>query len=174
MIWEKGVKELIEAAKLLSQNYRNKIFFKLYGLADSETNSGIPASFLEDNKIENYLEWFGYARNMDSIFNESDIVVFPSYYREGMPKSLLEACASGKPIVTTNAIGCKECVDEGLNGYKVPIKSAQLLADALEKLINAPEDRKRMGIYSRQKAEREFDQQEVVKKHMEIYNELLR
>jgi glycosyltransferase involved in cell wall biosynthesis len=170
--WDKGVSELKEASEILKESYLGDIVFLLCGRLDDDSKNSVPLQYINNWQQEGYVEWLGEVEEMVVMYQKCDIVVHPSY-REGMPKSLLEACASGKPIVTTNAIGCKECVDEGLNGYKVPIKSAQLLADALEKLINAPEDRKRMGIYSRQKAEREFDQQEVVKKHMEIYNELL-
>ena len=89
-----------------------------------------------------------------------------------MPKSLLEACAIGRPIVTTNAIGCKECVDEGINGYKVPVRSVEKLAIAIEKLILSKELRLEMGKNSRIKAENEFSQKMVISKHLEIYNNL--
>jgi glycosyltransferase involved in cell wall biosynthesis len=90
-----------------------------------------------------------------------------------MPKSLLEACAVGRAIVTTNAIGCKETVVEGINGFKVPVGSSIDLASALEKLINNHDLIKQMGHNSRLKAENEFDIKNVVQKHIEIYNSLL-
>jgi len=108
---------------------------------------------------------------MIPIYHNSDIVVLPSY-REGMPKSLLEACAVGRPIVTTNAIGCKECVDEGVNGFKVPVKSIEELANAIEILILDKELRLKMGAASREKAINEFDQVNVISKHLEIYKTL--
>ena len=89
-----------------------------------------------------------------------------------MPKTLLEACAVGRPIVTTNAIGCKECVDEGVNGFKVPVKSIQKLAKVIEVLILDKELRLSMGKASRNKAVDEFDQVNVICKHLEIYNSL--
>ena len=108
---------------------------------------------------------------MVPVYHNSDIVVLPSY-REGMPKTLLEACAVGRPIVTTNAIGCKECVDEGVNGFKVPVKSIQELAKAIELLVLDTELRFRMGKASRNKAVNEFNQVNVITKHLEIYNYL--
>ena len=173
MLWDKGVKELVEASKILHKKYAHKIYFKLCGMVDIGNLESISEDYLNTIEVENYLKWYGHQTDMKSIYKSADIVVLPSY-REGLPTSLIEACATGRPIVTTNAIGCKDCVDEGLNGYKVPVKSVQELADAIEKLINSPEDRKRMGIYGRQKAEREFDQKEVVKKHIDIYNELFK
>ncbi len=173
MLWDKGVKELVEASKILYKKYAHKIYFKLCGMVDIGNLESISEDYLNTIEVENYLKWYGHQTDMKSIYKSADIVVLPSY-REGLPTSLIEACATGRPIITTNAIGCKDCVDEGLNGYKVPVKSVQELADAIEKLINSPEDRKRMGIYGRQKAEREFDQKEVVKKHIDIYNELFK
>ena len=109
---------------------------------------------------------------MFKIYQNSHIVVLPSY-REGMPKALLEACAVGRAIVTTNAIGCKETVDDGVNGFKVPVASSTDLAYALEELINNHDLIKQMGHNSRAKAEKEFDVKNVIEKHIEIYNSLL-
>lgn len=172
MLWDKGVKEFVEAAKLLKGRYQGKVLFELCGMADTDNKEGVPASYLRSCQMEDYLKWIGHQKNMPAVYKEADIVVLPSY-REGMPTALIEACSAGKPIITTNAIGCRECVEEGLNGYKVPVKSVDELANAIEKLIVSADDRKRMGIYSRKKAELEFDQKVVVKKHLEIYNDLL-
>jgi glycosyltransferase involved in cell wall biosynthesis len=90
-----------------------------------------------------------------------------------MPKALLEACAVGRAIITTNAIGCKETVDEGVNGFKVSVASSIELANALEELINNHDLIKQMGHNSRAKAEKEFDVKNVIEKHMEIYNTML-
>lgn len=90
--------------------------------------------------------------------------------REGLPKALIEACATGRPIVTTDAVGCRECVDEGINGLKVPVKDSMALANALEHLINNRSLMEEMGKAGRRKAIAEFDIREVVKKHLEIYS----
>ena len=173
LYWDKGVSELKQASEILKPNYFGTISFILCGKLDDDNKSSIPLSYILEWEDKNYVHWLGDRRDMVEMYQNCDIVVHPSY-REGMPKSLLEACAAGRPIVTTDAIGCKECVEEGLNGYKVPVKSVKELAEAIEKLINSPEDRKRMGKYSREKAEKEFDQKEVIKKHLEIYNSLLK
>jgi glycosyltransferase involved in cell wall biosynthesis len=88
-----------------------------------------------------------------------------------MPKTLIEACAMGRAIITTDAIGCRECVDEGINGCKVPVKDAQRLADAIEFLVNHPNKIIEMGIASRLKAENEFDINSVISTHLEIYKQ---
>lgn len=90
-----------------------------------------------------------------------------------MPKTLIEACAIGRAIITTDAIGCRECVDEGVNGLKVPVYPAKELAEAIEKLILNPEVIEIMGKESRLKAKREFDVNSVIQKRMEIYSRVL-
>lgn len=171
MLWDKGVMELSKASQLLKEKYKTKIKFVLSGLADTENKAGVTEEFLKEWEEEGYVSWIGYQKDMINVYKNSHIVVLPSY-REGMPKSLIEACAIGRPIVTTNAIGCRDCVEEGKNGYKVPIKSVEELAYAIEKLILSKEDRIRMGNYSRNKAEKEFSQEAVVNRHLEIYDYL--
>lgn len=173
MLWDKGVREFVAAAQLLKKKYFGSVFFQLCGMEDLDNKEGIPESYLKGIEVEGYLKWIGFQENMVEVYQNSDIVVLPSY-REGMPTVLIEACAVGKPIITTDAIGCKECVEEGLNGYKVPVKSVVALADAIEKLINSPQDRERMGLYSRKKAELEFDQRNFVKLHMAIFESFLK
>jgi len=171
MLWDKGVAELRKATDVLQEKYNDKVTFVLSGLADNDNKAGVPKEYLLDWEQEDYVKWIGYHKEMVKIYQDADIVVLPSY-REGMPKSLIEACAIGRPIVTTNAIGCRECVDEGKNGYKVPVKSIDELVKALEKLILSEEKRINMGNYSREKAEKEFSQEMVISNHINIYSNL--
>lgn len=170
MLWDKGARELKEATDILKDKYSECVEFILAGMADSDNKAGVPEQYMNDWQDGKYVKWIGYQQSMVEVYNDSHIVVLPSY-REGLPKTLIEACAIGRPIVTTDAVGCKECVDEGINGYKVPVYSVQELANALEKLINNKEDIIRMGQASRDKAEREFDVKNVVKRHLRIYGE---
>lgn len=172
MLWDKGVKELKEASDILKSKYYNKTQFILSGMADEDNKAGVPASYLNEWQDGDYVKWIGYQEDMVSVYNNSHIVVLPSY-REGMPKTLIEACAVGRAIVTTDAIGCRECVDEGINGYKVPVYSVKELAEALEKLIRNSDLIKSMGNKSREKAEMEFDVKNVISKHLRIYNDLI-
>lgn len=89
-----------------------------------------------------------------------------------MPKTLIEACAFGRPIITTNAIGCRESVDEGVNGFKVPVKSSIKLAEAIIKFLENQNLIYIMGEESRKKAETEFDVENVINRHLEIYKDL--
>lgn len=169
MLWDKGVRELKKASDLLNEKYRNRLQFVLSGLADEDNKAGVSANYLNDWQDGDYVRWIGYQKDMVKVYQDSHIVVLPSY-REGMPKTLIEACAIGRPIVTTDAIGCRECVDEGINGFKVPVYSVQELADAIEKFVVNHELIERMGAESRLKAEREFDVNSVIIKHLEIYS----
>ena len=173
MLWNKGIVEFVEAAKLLQHKYADKIEFKLYGIIDEGNRESITNTYLKSIAIDGYLKWYGFEADMVKVYSNSDIVTLPSYYGEGLPTVLAEACAMGLPIVTTDSVGCKECVDEGINGFKVPIKSAAALAVALEKLIIDKELRKIMGKASRIKAENKFDQKVIVNQYATILRTLL-
>ena len=173
MLYDKGIVELQGAAEMLRKDYESKVLFTLAGKADPDNKAGVSEEYLNNWQDGSYVKWIGFSENMIETLRNSDIAVLPSY-REGLPKSLIEAAAMGKPIVTTNAIGCKECVDEGINGYLVDVKSETQLADALKKLIVDANLREKMGKASRLKAEKEFDVKIVIKKHLEIYDELLK
>lgn len=172
MLWDKGVKEYYSAAKLLKENYSDKIQFVLAGLADEDNKAGVPASLLRQWDDGDYVKWIGHQNNIFEVYKNSHVIVLPSY-REGMPKTLIEACAMGRAIITTEAIGCRECVDEGINGFKVPVKDVKSLAEAIEALVNDPKKIVEMGVASRIKAEKEFDINSVIKTHLEIYNQCL-
>lgn len=172
MLWDKGVKELKEASDLLKDKYKDRLRFVLAGYADEQNKAGVPASYLNSWQDGDYVIWIEYQKDMVKVYQDCHIVVLPSY-REGMPKTLIEGCAIGRAIITTDAIGCRECVDENINGLKVPVYSVKELAQAIEKLIENPLLIQRMGEESRLKAEREFDVIEVIKKHLSIYSNLI-
>ena len=171
MLRDKGLLELIEAAGLLKEKLKGKAKFVLAGDCTSTNPTALKESDLLPLLEEGYIEWIGYQKAMKPVYQGCDIVALPSY-REGLPKSLIEACAIGRPIVTTNVTGCKECVKDGYNGYLVPAKEAEPLAAAIEKLVNDASLRKTMGEHSRLIAEKDFSIENVVQKHFEIYQKL--
>ena len=172
MVKEKGIIELIEAAELLRKDYEKKLEFWLCGrLADNA--DAISKEELEARCDGKYIQWLDFQKDMKSILECSHIMAFPSYYREGVPKSLIDACAVGRPNVTTHSIGCKDVVDDGVNGFLVPIKDSHALAEKLRILIEDKDLRIKMGKAAREKAEREFSIEQVIKKHLEIYNNIL-
>jgi len=172
MLWDKGVKEFHSAAVLLRANYFDKIQFVLAGMADEDNKAGVSENLLKQWDEGDYFKWVGHQKDIFEVYKNSHIVVLPSY-REGMPRTLIEACAMGRAIITTEAIGCRECVDEGINGLKVQLRNAQSLAYAIEFLVNNPNKIIEMGIASRLKAEKEFDINSVIKTHLEIYNQYI-
>ena len=171
MVREKGVMELIEAAERLRKDYEGKVEFWLCGRLAVNADA-VPQEELETRCDGKYIQWLDFQKDMKSILEQCHIIAFPSYYREGVPKSLIDACAVGRPIVTTNSIGCKDVVDDGVNGFLVPPRDSEALARKLRLLIEDKELRLRMGLSARMKAEREFSLQTVINRHLEIYSEL--
>ncbi len=172
MLRDKGLIELIDAFKILYPNYNGKVELILAGSCADANKTALSEEELKGMLMDGYITWIGNQNDMYPVYCDSDIVVLPSY-REGLPKALIEACAVGRPIVTTDVPGCRECVDDGVNGYLVPLKSTQELADAIEKLILSPENRNTFGIASRKKAEKDFSIENVIKKTFSIYNILM-
>jgi glycosyltransferase involved in cell wall biosynthesis len=173
MIKEKGVFELVDAARILKDRYQNIVQFILCGWIDDNPQA-IKKDEMDKLTDGDYIIWLGYRTDVRELLEQAHIVAFPSYYREGVPKSLIEACAVGRPIVTTNSIGCKDAVVDGYNGFLVAIKNSRALAEKLELLINNKQLRVNMGLNSRKLAEQEFSVKEVIERHLEIYDKLLR
>lgn len=172
MVREKGVVVLIEAAERLRKEYEGKVEFLLCGKL-SDNPKAMQKEELETLCDGKYIQWLGHRTDVKELLRKCHIVAFPSYYREGVPKSLIEACATGRPIVTTNSIGCKDTVEDGVNGFLIPIKDSHALAEKLKILIDSPKLRQGMGKESRRIAERDFSLDDVIKKHLEIYRSLV-
>lgn len=172
MIVEKGVFVLTEAAEILRNEYEGKVEFWIVGGLDDH-----PGAITEDQLDAacdgNYIKWLGRREDVKELLKQCHIFAFPSYYMEGLPKSLIEACAIGRPIVTTDNIGCRDVVTDGVNGYLVPVKNSAELADKIRVLIDHPDLRLKMGLASRKVAEKNFSIDSVIEKHLAIYQELV-
>ena len=172
MVKEKGVVVLSEAAEKLRQEYEGKVEFLLCGKL-SDNPKAMNRDELESLCDGKYFQWLGHRTDVKELLEQSQIMAFPSYYREGVPKSLIEAAAIGRPIVTCNSIGCKDTVEDKKNGYLIPIKDSNTLAEKLKILFEDYELRKRMGEESRKIAERDFSIDVVIQKHLEAYSSLV-
>ena len=172
MIEEKGIFLLTEAAERLRSRYEDKAEFWLVGGIDDHPGA-ITKEQLNAVCDGMYIKWLGYRTDVKELLQSSHIVAFPSYYMEGLPKSLIEATAIGRPIITTMSIGCKDTVDDGINGFLIPTKDVDALIDKLTLLIDDANLRQEMGKAARDKAEREFSLDVVIEKHLSIYNELI-
>lgn len=173
MLWDKGVGEFVEAARLLTQA-GVKARFVLVGDPDPGNPTSVPIATLRAWHGDNGLEWWGRRDNMPDVFRSAHIVCLPSYYREGLPKVLLEAAACGLPIVTTDAPGCREIVRSGDNGFLVPMRDTQALAHALRILIEDEGLRVKMGRRAREIVLAEFSQEQVIAETLAVYRELIR
>lgn len=172
MVEDKGTMVLIDAAKKLEAEYRGKVQFLMCGGLDTNPN-GITRQMLEAKCDEEYIQWLGYRNDVLELLRQSHIMAFPSWYREGLPKSVIEAEAIGRPVVTTDSVGCRDTVIDGVNGVIIPIKDSDALAAALKKLIDNPELRQEMGKRAREFAVSKFDIRDVVKVHLNVYASIL-
>ena len=142
-------------------------------MSDDENPSAIPDGQLLAWHEEGVVEWWGRRDDMPAVFAQSHIVCLPSY-REGVPKVLIEAASCGRPIVTTDAPGCREIVRDGENGFLVPVRDADVVSRALQRLIESPDLRSAMGARGREIVEQEFTQEKVIQETLALYEELLR
>ncbi len=172
MLYDKGVEEFVNAAKKIKKEVNLKAEFILVG----DIDPGNPANIDKDKLLHlidrPYIDWIGFRNNMFKELKNSHIVVLPSY-REGLPKTLIEACALGRPIITTDSQGCRECVIDGYNGFLVPVKDVDILAEKMKLFIFNPEKRKMMGKNSRMLAEKTFSLTHAISEHFSIYNQLI-
>lgn len=171
MVKEKGVCDLIHAAEILKSEYKTKVRFLLCGRL-TPNKSGITEDYMNSHCDGEYICWLGERNDVKNLLEASHIMAFPSYYREGVPKSLIEASAIGRPIITCNSTGCRDVVENGINGFLIEPKNSIQLADRLRKLIDDSALRKKMGKAARDKAEKEFSIGQVIDTHINIYNEL--
>jgi glycosyltransferase involved in cell wall biosynthesis len=171
LIWEKGVGEFVAAARLLRA--RGVVArFVLAGGPDTSRRSAIPESQLIQWAAEGIVELLGWVSDVPRLLAECHLVCLPSYYGEGIPKSLIEAAAAGRPIVTTDMPGCREIVHHGDNGLLVPPRNAEALAEAMELLLADPGLRRRMGARGRSRVEQEFGLDSIIKQTLAVYAEV--
>jgi glycosyltransferase involved in cell wall biosynthesis len=171
MLLTKGVAEFIDAARML-RGRDVKAKFVLVGDADPDNPRSATEEQLRAWHDEGIVEYRGRSENMPEAFRGADIVAFPSYYAEGLPKVLIEAAACGLPIVTTDWPGCRDVVEHGVNGVLVPIREAAPLAEAIETLVRDRGLREAYGRAGREKAERLWSLDAVIDAHLAVYKEL--
>ncbi|HJM51190.1 MAG TPA: glycosyltransferase family 4 protein [Alphaproteobacteria bacterium] len=171
MIWEKGIGTFVEVARGL-KNAGVEARFALVGNTHPSNPQAVPEARLREWHQEGVVEWWGRRDDMSAVFAAARVICLPSEYGEGIPKALLEAAASGRPIVTYDAPGCREAVRDGLSGILVPLGDRKALAGALRRLIEDPPLCQRLGAEARALAETEFSVERVVALTIEIYREL--
>ncbi|WP_133512492.1 glycosyltransferase family 4 protein [Candidatus Thiosymbion oneisti] len=170
LLWEKGIREYIVAAERLGSRVRG-VEFLLAGVSDPGNPAAVPEADIAQWDEAGVVKVLGHVEDMARLMHTVDLVVLPSY-REGAPKGLIEAAAMGLPIITTDAPGCREVVDDGVNGFLVPVGDATALSDRIEYLLNTSDVCRRFGAAGRKKVLEEFDERIVFRKTYAVYQEL--
>jgi glycosyltransferase involved in cell wall biosynthesis len=171
MLRDKGVHEFVQAARLLKkQGIPGRCV--LVGRVVPDNPTRISENEVRAWEREGVIEWWGHRDDMATVLASAHVVVLPSY-REGLPKILLEACASGRPVIATAVPGCREVVRDGENGFLVPAKDPDALAKAMRVLLENPVLRMRMGSRGREIVAREFSAGQISKETLAVYRELL-
>lgn len=168
LLWDKGVGELVEAARLLKDTGAR---VALVGEPDEGNPKAIPLATIESWRSQGLVEWWGWHDDMSEVYKKCHIVALPSYY-EGVPTVLLEAASCGRPLVASDIPGCRAVVQDGVNGFLVPVRDAQVLAEALRKLVVDPDLRARMGAAGRALILEKHTQDHVNQATLDVYAEL--
>jgi glycosyltransferase involved in cell wall biosynthesis len=174
LLWDKGIREFVHAAGLMRERGRN-VEFILAGMPDPGNPRSVDRSEVEQWHRRGLVDWRGHVEDMPALLDCADVMVLPSYYGEGVPRSLIEGAASGLALVTTDLPGCREVVAQhGIDGLHVAARDAAALADSLALLDDDRALLRRLGDRARQKALADFDERVVIGKTLEVYDELLR
>lgn len=173
MLYDKGVGHYVEAARSLKKKYGNNVEFRLLGFLDVDNPSAVSKAEMQAWVDEGIVIYLGVSDKVEEEIAKVDCMVLPSYYREGVPKSLLESGAMGKPIVTTDNVGCRETVEHGINGFLCKPRDTESLISALGKIVDmSHHERLEMGWRSRKKIEKEFDENIVINKYLETIKQV--
>lgn len=172
LLKEKGVYQFVDAARVIKKKLPDTEFW-LIGSIDPENPNSVSQKEVDDWAREGLINALGHRDDIPKLFSLSHIVTMPSFYGEGVPKVLIEAAACGRPIVTTDNPGCRDAVIDSTTGLLVPIKDSNALAIALFSLLSDDDRRIKMGQQARQFAVKEFDVNNVVLRHLEIYDSLM-
>ncbi|QYK50464.1 MAG: glycosyltransferase family 4 protein [Anaerolineales bacterium] len=164
LLWDKGVGEFVEAARLLKSRGLQADFV-LVGDVDPGNPSSVSVEYLRSQAVQYVVHWAGWTDDLPPLYQEANLICLPTY-SEGLPKVLIEAGAAGRAVVATDIPGCREVINDGVNGLLVPVKDVEALAAAIEQLIQNPAKRKAMGFAAREIVMRDFD---VVKINEAIY-----
>jgi glycosyltransferase involved in cell wall biosynthesis len=171
LLWDKGIGEYVEAARILKRA-NCAVDMLIAGVPDIGNPSSVAPSQIEQWMQEGVITHLGHVDNMPALLSDVDIAVLPSY-REGAPRSLIEAAAAGLPIVSTDVPGCREIVEHEVNGLLVPVRQVDPIVEAIRFLHQDPAERARMGQAGRNKVLRQFDQRLVFEATHAVYLELI-
>ena len=165
----KGILDYCEAARIIKSKYSDQASFYLLGDVDAGNPDSLKRSDIDPYISANDITFLGWVDDIKEQLNNNDVFVLPSYYREGIPRTGIEASSMSMPIITTNAIGCRELVDDNKNGILVSPKSPKELVSAMSLFVEKPDLIQSMGNESRQKAMQEFDISKIIDQYIQLY-----
>ncbi|MGH2404325.1 MAG: glycosyltransferase family 4 protein, partial [bacterium] len=171
LVWEKGYAEFFQMAEALKRSDPGVEVLTI-GPQEPGKEDGVPARIIEDLRHRGVVRFLGMRVDMPELYAAMDVFVLPSY-REGFPRSAVEAAAMGRPIVATDIRGCREVVEDGRNGFLIPPRNAGRLLEGVRRLVADPDLRARFGRESRRRALAEFDERRVIASTLEVYQRLL-
>lgn len=173
LLYDKGIIEYAKAAQMLKKKYPN-VEFRLLGKAKNDTPENIPQSMIDEWTEGGYINYLGETLDVRPIIADSDCVVLPSYYREGIPRCLMEAMSMEKPIITTDNVGCVELIVNNVNGLMCKPKSVSDLAEKMETMLNHPkESRERIGRAGRNIILQKYDEKIIIQQYHDKLNRIL-
>jgi glycosyltransferase involved in cell wall biosynthesis len=162
MLWDKGVGVYVDAARKIKAEFPDTNF-QLLGAYDVQNPSAISGDIINAWHREGVVEYLGVTNDVRSMICQVHCVVLPSYYREGIPRTLMEAASMSRPIITTDNVGCRNVVIDGETGFLCAVKSASSLADAMRKIIHCKaDDRRKMGLEGREYMRHRFDEKVII------------
>jgi glycosyltransferase involved in cell wall biosynthesis len=168
LLWDKGIGEYVEAARVIRREYPDARF-RLLGFLDPPGKRAVPIDTLRAWVAEGVIEYLGTTDDVRPHLEAADCVVLPSVYREGVPRSLLEAAAMGKALIATDSIGCRDAVDDNVTGYLCRPSDSVDLADKMRAFLHlAPAARLAMGRRGREKMEQQFDEKIVIRAYSDV------
>lgn len=169
---KKGVRVINEVSKILTPKYSN-MEFQLLGKIYTDEEGHISKEELSNWEKESNIKYLGTSKDVTKEISEADCIIFPSFYREGVPRSLIESAAMGKPILTTENVGCRDIVNDGYNGYLAKPNDVDSMVKIVEKFFNLSEEEKRvLGNNGRKKVVEEFDERIVIDRYLKIIKEV--
>lgn len=172
LLWDKGIGHYVDAARLARQRHP-QARFQLLGPIDSDSYNAIKPAQIEAWVAEGIIEYLGSTTDVRPFLASAHCIVLPSFYREGTPRALLEACAVGRPLITTDTPGCRDVVKHGVNGLKIAPSDVGELAEAFNQIVDAPHaQREKMAQASRSLAEAQFDERLVIAAYTRILENL--
>ena len=171
MLKDKGIEEFVEAARLVRREASDTVF-QLLGFTEPANPNSVSLDRIKQWECEGVIQYLGKTDDVRPYVKNADCIVLPSY-REGVPRSLIEAAAMARPIITTDVIGCRDVVDDNVNGLLCQARDARDLGDKLLRMIRlTPEKRLQMGVAGRRKVETEFDEKLVIQKYLQALDRI--